>query len=140
LREILGDRKDIRIVGDRFVFQSEVLFDSASAELGPSGKKQIAALAKSLREVAKRIPHDIDWVLCVDGHTDRRNINTPEFPSNWELSSARALAIVRFLIDQGIPAQRLIAAGFGEHRPLDRAKTAAAYQRNRRIEIKLTLP
>ncbi len=140
LREILGDRKDIRIVGDRFVFQSEVLFATASAELGPSGKKQIAVLAKSLLEVAEKIPRDIDWVLRVDGHTDRRNINTPEFPSNWELSSARALAIVRFLIDQGIPARRLIAAGFGEHRPLDRANTAAAWQRNRRIEIKLTLP
>ncbi|GAB4347854.1 MAG: peptidoglycan -binding protein [Gammaproteobacteria bacterium] len=140
LRDILGDRKDIRIVGDRFVFQSEVLFDTASAELGPNGRKQIAALAKSLLEVAKKIPSDIDWVLRVDGHTDRRPISTPEFPSNWELSTARALAIVRYLIEQGIPAERLIAAGFGEHRPLDRANTPQAWQRNRRIEIKLTLP
>lgn len=140
LREVLGDRQDIRIVGDRFVFQSEVLFATAEAELGIEGKRQIAALAKSLKEVAARIPQDIDWVLRVDGHTDRRPINTTEFPSNWELSTARALSIVRYLISQGIPPQRLIAAGFGEHRPLSTENTPQAWQRNRRIEIKLTLP
>lgn len=140
LREVLGDRKDIRIVGDRFVFQSEVLFATAEAQLGEGGKRQIEVLAKSLKEVAARIPKDIDWVLRIDGHTDRRSINTAEFPSNWELSSARALSIVRFLISQGIPPERLIAAGFGEHRPLSAENTPEAWQRNRRIEIKLTLP
>lgn len=140
LRKVLGDRKDIRIVGDRFVFQSEVLFATAEATLGERGKQQMAALAESLKEVAARIPKDIDWVLRVDGHTDRRPINTPEFPSNWELSTARALSIVRYLISQGIPPRRLVAAGFGEYRPLTTADTPEAWQRNRRIEIKLTLP
>ncbi len=140
LREVLGNREDIRIVGDRFVFQSEVLFATAEAELGENGKRQIAALATSLKEVAARIPGDLDWVLRVDGHTDRRPINTPQFPSNWELSSARALSIVRYLISQGIPPRRLVAAGFGEYRPLTTADTPEAWQRNRRIEIKLTLP
>jgi chemotaxis protein MotB len=140
LREVLGDRNDIRIVGDRFVFQSEVLFDTGSAELGEAGRRQIRQLAATLKEVAARIPGDIDWVLRVDGHTDRRPIRTREFPSNWELSTARALSIVRFLIGEGVPPRRLIAAGFGEFRPLDSANTPAAWQRNRRIELRLTLP
>ncbi len=140
LREALGERDDIRIVGDRFVFQSEVLFETGSAELGPPGQRQMKRLAETLKDVSARIPGDIDWVLRVDGHTDRRSISTREFPSNWELSVARALSIVRFLIAQGIPARRLIAAGFGEYHPLDRANTPAAWQRNRRIEIRLTLP
>lgn len=140
LREVLGDRQDIRIVGDRFVFQSEVLFATAEAELGEGGKRQIAALAKSLKEVAARIPKDIDWVLQINGHTDRRSINTPEFPSNWELSTARALSIVHYLIGQGISPERLTAAGFGEHQPLSTENTPEAWQRNRRIEIKLTMP
>jgi chemotaxis protein MotB len=140
LREALGDRDDIRIVGDRFVFQSEVLFETGSAELGEAGQRQMKRLAETLKEVSARIPGDIDWVLRVDGHTDRRPIHTQEFPSNWELSVARALSIVRFLIAEGIPARRLIAAGFGEYRPLDPANTPAAWQRNRRIEIRLTLP
>lgn len=140
LREVLGDREDIRIVGDRFVFQSEVLFDTGSAELGEAGRQQIGQLAATLKEVAARIPGDIDWVLRVDGHTDRRPIRTREFPSNWELSSARALSIVRFLIGEGVPPRRLIAAGFGEFRPLESANTPDAWQRNRRIELRLTLP
>ncbi len=140
LREILGERDDIRIVGDRFVFQSELLFATASDELGAGGRQQLGSLAQSLKEVAAKIPADIDWVLQVNGHTDRRPINTPEFPSNWELSTARALSIVRFLIDQGIPSKRLVAAGYGEQWPLDPANTPEAWQKNRRIELKLTLP
>lgn len=140
LREVLGEREDIRIVGDRFVFQSEVLFDTGSAELGEAGQRQIRQLAATLREVAARIPGDIDWVLRVDGHTDRRPIRTSEFASNWELSTARALSIVRFLIGEGLPPRRLIAAGFGEFRPLDPANTPEAWQRNRRIELRLTQP
>lgn len=138
LREVLGEHPDIRIVGDRFLFQSELLFDTASAELGPSGRRQLAQLAETLKEVAGKIPPDIQWILRIDGHTDRRSINTEEFPSNWELSTARALSIVNFLIEQGIPPERLAAAGFGEFHPLDKAKTKEAYSRNRRIEIKLT--
>jgi len=140
LREVLGDRDDIRIVGDRFVFQSEVLFATGSAELGEPGQRQMKRLAEALKDVSARIPRDIDWVLRIDGHTDRRPIHTREFPSNWELSVARALSILRFLITEGIPARRLIAAGFGEYHPLDPANTPAAWQRNRRIEMRLTLP
>lgn len=140
LREILGDRPDIRIVGDRFVFQSEVLFDTGSAELGDQGKTQMAELAKTLLDIAKQIPSNINWVLRVDGHTDKRPINTPEFHSNWELSTARALSVVRFLISQGVPPQRLAATGFGEYQPLDTGEDEVAYRRNRRIELKLTEP
>jgi len=140
LREALGERDDIRIVGDRFVFQSEVLFETGSAELGAPGQRQMKRLAETLKDVSARIPGDIDWVLRVDGHTDRRPIRTREFPSNWELSVARALSIVRFLVAEGIPSRRLIAAGFGEYHPLDPANAPAAWQRNRRIEIRLTLP
>jgi len=140
LREALGDRPDIRIVGDRFVFQSEVLFESASAELGPAGEEQIRRVARTLNEVSKKIPRDLDWVLRIDGHTDRRPIHTSEFPSNWELSTARALSIVRLLTAEGVPPQRLIAAGFGEYRPIDPGSTPAAWQKNRRIEIRFTSP
>jgi chemotaxis protein MotB len=137
LREILGDRGDIRIEGDRFVFQSEVLFDSASAELNPEGRTQIAKLADSLIQLAREIPADIDWILRVDGHTDRRPIRTAEFKSNWELSAARAISVVNFLIDRGVPPHRLAAAGFGEYQPLVSGFSEAAMQRNRRIELKL---
>jgi chemotaxis protein MotB len=140
LRAALGDRPDIRIVGDRFVFQSEVLFDSASAELGPEGREQIRRVARTLNEVSKKIPSDLDWVLRIDGHTDRRSIHTAEFPSNWELSTARALSIVRLLIAEGVPPKRLIAAGFGENRPIDPANTPEAWRKNRRIEIRFTTP
>jgi len=138
LREVLGDRQNIRIVGDRFVFQSEVLFDTASATLGPGGRAQIRQLASTLKEVMAEIPDDIDWILRVDGHTDRRPIDTPRFPSNWELSTARAVEVVKFLIDQDIPANRLAAAGFGAEQPLDPGSDEIAYRRNRRIEFKLT--
>jgi chemotaxis protein MotB len=138
LREVLGDRPDVRIVGDRFVFQSEVLFPSGSADLQESGRAQIARLAQTLAEVAARIPPDINWALRVDGHTDRVPIATARFPSNWELSTARAVAVVKLLNERGIPSARLAAAGFGEFQPLDPRDDEAAYRRNRRIELKLT--
>lgn len=138
LRELLGDHPDIRIQGDRFVFPSELLFASASAELGVRGETQLAHLAKTLKAVASTIPPDIDWILRIDGHTDRRPIHTAKYPSNWDLSTARALSIVNYLIAQGISPRRLVAAGFGEFHPIDEADTPQAYGRNRRIEIKLT--
>jgi len=136
LRDVLGDRKDIRIVGDRFVFQSELLFASGEAELGAPGREQMAALARTLRDISKSIPDEINWVLRVDGHTDRAPIHTDQFPSNWELSTARAISVVRFLQSQGIPPERLAATGFGEYQPLDPAENPTAYRRNRRIEMK----
>ncbi len=138
LREILGNDPGIRIVGDRFVFQSEVLFARGSAELGEEGRAQIAKVAASLKELAQRIPPDLDWVLQVDGHTDRTPISTAQFPSNWELSTARALSVVRLLMEGGIPARRLSAAGFAEFQPLDDRDDEIAFRRNRRIELKLT--
>lgn len=138
LREILGERKDIRVAGDRFIFQSEVLFNTGSANLEAPGREQLALLAESLKEISGKIPAEIDWVLRVDGHTDRRPINTPQFPSNWELSTARAISVVQFLVARGIPAQRLAATGFGEFRPLDEGDDEIAFRRNRRIELKLT--
>ncbi len=138
LREVLGARKDVRIVGDRFVFQSEVLFETGSAELGGAGQQQLGDLAQALIEIAVRIPKNLPWVLRVDGHTDRIPIHTPEFPSNWELSTARAISVVRFLIEQGISADHLAATGFGEFQPLDPGSTEEALRRNRRIELKLT--
>jgi chemotaxis protein MotB len=140
LRQVLGNRPEVRIVGDRFLLQSELLFDTASAELGPEGERQLVQLASTLKEIARDIPADLDWVLRIDGHTDRRPIHTERYPSNWELSTARAVSIVDFLIKQGIPPERLAAAGFGEFRPLNPANTEAAYRQNRRIEIKLTRP
>ncbi len=137
LRAVLGQRPDVSVVGDRFVFQSEVLFPSGSAVLEPAGREQLAGFARTLLALAADLPPDIDWVLRVDGHTDRRPIRTAEFASNWELSTARAVAVVRFLAEQGVPARRLAAAGFGEFQPLDPADTDAAYQRNRRIELML---
>jgi len=137
LREVLGDRPDIRVVGDRFVFQSEVLFGMASADLSDNAKRQLLPVAQALKQIAAKIP-DIEWVLRVDGHTDKRPIATPQFRSNWELSSARAISVVRFFIDQGIPANHLVAAGFGEFQPIEARDTEDAYQRNRRIELKLT--
>ena len=137
LREVLGERSDIRIVGDRFVFQSEVLFESGEAVLNPQGETQLAQLAQTLKEISDQIPQDIDWILRVDGHTDERPINTIQFPSNWELSSARAISVVKFLIRQGISPENLVAAGFGEYQPIDPGRDEIAYLRNRRIEFKL---
>ena len=138
LRQALGDRSDVRIVGDRFVLPTDILFDSGSAELGASAQERLAALAETVKEVAAEIPSSIDWVLRIDGHTDNRPINTPRFPSNWELSSARAVAIVKYLVVQGLPAHRLSANGFGEFQPLDSAQTPEALAKNRRIELQLT--
>ena len=138
LRTALGNRPDIQIVGDRFVFQSEVLFQSGSADLGEDGRDSLAHLATNLLEISRRIPNDLPWILRVDGHTDRIPIKTPEFPSNWELASARATAVVKFLAKKGIPPQRLAATGFAEYQPIELGSNETAYMRNRRIEIKLT--
>ncbi len=138
LREILGDRPDIRVVGDRFVFQSEVLFAPGSADLSDGAKKELAPLIAALKDISAKIPPDINWILRVDGHTDRRPISNPQFPSNWELSTARALSVVRFAIEEGVPAARLAAAGFADKQPIDPRSAEDAYRRNRRIELKLT--
>lgn len=138
LRDVLAGRSDIRIVGDRFVFQSDVLFATASADLSDDAKRQLADIAAALTEIAAKIPPEINWILQVDGHTDKRPINTPWFPSNWELSQARALAVVRYLIAQGIPAERLAATGYGPYQPIDPGEDEIAYRRNRRIELRLT--
>ena len=137
LREVLGDRQDIRIVGDRFVFQSEVLFDSGSAVLGDAGKSQLDDLATTLILLSFDIPEDLDWVLRIDGHTDKRPIFTAQFPSNWELSTARAVAVAKYLISRGLPPERMVTAGYAEFRPLDPADNDEAYNKNRRIEFKL---
>ncbi|MBN9595108.1 MAG: peptidoglycan -binding protein [Afipia sp.] len=138
LRTILGNRPDVRIVGDRFVFQSEVFFDTGQALLLPEGRAELDKLASALIDLDKQIPAEIAWVLRVDGHTDVRPINSPQFKSNWELSSARAISVVQYLVSLGVPAQRLVAAGFAEFQPLDPEKSEEAYKRNRRIELKLT--
>ncbi|MGD9837638.1 MAG: peptidoglycan -binding protein [Afipia sp.] len=138
LRAILGNRPDVRIVGDRFVFQSEVFFDTGQAVLLPEGRAELDKLASALIDLDKQIPAEIAWVLRVDGHTDIRPINSPQFKSNWELSSARAISVVQYLVSLGVPAQRLVAAGFAEFQPLDPEKTEEAFRRNRRIELKLT--
>jgi chemotaxis protein MotB len=138
LSQALGDRPDIHVVGDRFVFQSEVLFPLASADLSDAAKAQLAVVATALKQIAGQIPSDIPWVLRVDGHTDKRPINTPQFPSNWQLSTARAVSVVNYLIEQGVPPDRLAAAGFAEYQPIDPGQSEAAYRRDRRIELKLT--
>ena len=139
LREILGARDDIRIVGDRFVFQSEVLFPSGGAELNVAGLGEMAKLANALIELAKDIPDEIDWVLRVDGHTDDIPLSgAGRYRDNWELSSGRATSVVKYLISQGVPANRLVAAGFGEFQPLEQGSTQEVRDRNRRIELKLT--
>jgi chemotaxis protein MotB len=138
LREILGNRPDIRVVGDRFVFQSEVLFDTGQAVLNPEGRAELDQLANALLELERQIPPEIAWVLRVDGHTDVRPIASAQFPSNWALSAARAISVVQYLISKGVSPQHLVAAGFGEFQPLDAANTEDAYRRNRRIELKLT--
>jgi chemotaxis protein MotB len=138
LREILGDRPDIEIVGDRFVIQSEILFDSGSADINPSGEAQLRKITEAVKEIAGEIPDDIPWVLRIDGHTDSQPIHTQQFPSNWYLSSARAIAVVNFMVKDGVDPSRLVAAGFGEFQPLDKGTSAQALKRNRRIEFKLT--
>ena len=138
LRDILGNRPDIRVVGDRFVFQSEVFFDSGAAVLRPEGRAELDKLAGALLDLDKQIPSEINWVLRVDGHTDVRPIASAQFPSNWALSSARAISVVQYLIQRGISPQHLVAAGFGEFQPLDNERTEDAFRRNRRLELKLT--
>jgi chemotaxis protein MotB len=137
LRDVLAGRPGIAVVGDRFVFQSEVLFPAGSADLSPAGADQIRKLAVTLKDLAAKIPPDLPWVLRVDGHADRQAVRG-KFASNWELSAARAINVVRLLVADGVPANRLAAAGFGEFQPLDPAATQAAYARNRRIELRLT--
>src|SRR4051794_1210952 len=138
LRQILGNRQDVRIVGDRFVFQSEIFFDASQAVLKPEGMAELDTVANALLALEREIPSDIAWVMRVDGHTDIRPIFTAQFRSNWELSAARAISVVQYLISKGVSPQHLVAAGFGEFQPLDTGSSEAAYSRNRRIELKLT--
>ncbi len=137
LRDILGTRPGITVVGDRFVFQSEVLFASGSAELGLDGQRQLGQLARTLLDIARTIPADVNWILRIDGHTDNVPIKSAQFGSNWDLSAARAISVVRYLAGQGVPEERLAAAGFGEFQPLEAGTSGAARARNRRIELKL---
>ena len=137
LREALKDNPDVRVEGDRFLLPSEVLFSSGSADLDSRGRQEIKTVAAELNKIIEQIPDDLDWVLRVDGHTDKRPIREA-FPSNWELSSARAINIVKYLVAQGIPAEHLVAAGFAQYHPLDPGDSAEAFRRNRRIELKLT--
>ena len=138
LREILGNRPDMRIVGDRFVLQSELFFDTGKADLLPDARTELDKVGTALAELEKKIPTDIAWVLRVDGHTDVRPITGGQFKSNWDLSAARSIAVVQYLIGKGVSPQHLVAAGFGEFQPIDAAKGDEAYKRNRRIEFKLT--
>ena len=138
LREILGSRPDFRVVGDRFVFPSEVFFDTGQAVLSPNGRTELDKLAGALLDLDRQIPAEIPWVLRVDGHTDIRPIASPQFPNNWSLSAARAISVVQYLVSKGVSPQRLVAAGFGEFQPLDPDHTEDAYRRNRRLELKLT--
>lgn len=138
LRQILGDNAFVRIEGDRFVFQAEFLFPSASADLGENGKQQLGQITSILKELNSLIPEDINWIIRIDGHTDRQPIRSPFFASNWELSTARAVSVVRFFAEQGIPEDRMAATGFSKFHPIDTADNPEAYRKNRRIEIKLT--
>jgi chemotaxis protein MotB len=138
LRELLKERRDIRVVGDRFIFQSEVLFPSGQAQMTPEGLAAIDALAAAIVDLERQIPKEIDWALQVDGHTDVRRIASREFPSNWELSSARAISVVKYLISRGVSPQRVVAAGYGEFAPLEDGSSEETLRRNRRIELKLT--
>ncbi|GJE44472.1 peptidoglycan -binding protein [Methylobacterium soli] len=138
LRQILGSRSDIRVVGDRFVLQSEVLFPAGSAALKPEAGPELDRIAGAILDLSKQIPPDLPWVLRVDGHTDARPIASAQFPSNWSLSAARAIAVVQYMAARGIPPQRLLAGAFGEFQPLDAGTTEEAYAKNRRIELKLT--
>ena len=138
LRDLLKNRKDIRVVGDRFVFESEVLFPSGQATMTEEGLGAMDQLAQAIVELERQIPKEIDWALQVDGHTDIRPISSPEFPSNWELSTARAVSVVKYLVARGVPARRLVAAGYGEFQPLETATDEESLRRNRRIELKLS--
>jgi len=138
LQSILGDREDIKIVGDRFIFESELLFESASAELEISGKQKLSEIGLTLKETTNQIPNDIDWIIMVEGHTDKRPIQTIKYPSNWELSTARANSVLKLLLELGFNPNRLAAAGYGEFYPITDGETDKDYRQNRRIELKLT--
>lgn len=138
IKESIGQRRDIKISGDRFIFPSEILFSSASDEIEETGMSELKTVANKIKEISNIIPREIDWVLRIDGHTDVRPIKNEKFSSNWHLSSSRAIKIVNFLISEGIPSNRLVAAGFGEFHPITNEKTEEAFRKNRRIEIKLT--
>lgn len=138
LRQLIGNRDDVQIVGDRFVLQSELLFAKGSADIAAGGERELGKLATTLLEIALKMPGDIDWILRIDGHTDNDPIATAKFPSNWELSTARALSVVHYLISAGIPANRLAATGFGEHYPITSGSNEIAKAKNRRIELKFT--
>jgi chemotaxis protein MotB len=139
LRDVLAGRQGIQVVGDRFVFQSEVLFPVGSADLTPAGQEQIRKLAATIKQIAAEIPPNLNWVLRVDGHADRQPVSGGKgFASNWELSSQRAINVVKLLIAEGVPAEHLAATGFADYQPLDSADTPEAYAKNRRIELRLT--
>jgi chemotaxis protein MotB len=140
LREILGDRPDIRVVGDRFVFQSEVLFATGSDEINPDGHVELDKVAGAITDLIKEIPTDIPWVLQINGHTDKRPITSSSgrFKTNWDLSAARAISVVRYFADKGVPPEHLVAAGYGEFQPLEEGDSEEALSKNRRIELKLT--
>ena len=138
LQYLLGDREDIKVVGDRFIFESELLFDSASANLQKIGKEKLKEIGITLKETTSKIPTDIDWIIQVEGHTDKKPINTTLYPSNWELSSARANSVLKLLLDLGFEPNRLAAAGYGEFYPISNGDTERDFQQNRRIELKLT--
>ena len=138
LSEALGDRDDIQIKGDRFIFQSEILFDSGTAEIQIQGRVALSLIAKTLIDLSDQIPSELNWILQVDGHTDKVPISTNQFPSNWELSHARALEVVKFFIQQGIPANKLSANGYGEFQPINLGDSIEDLKQNRRIELKIT--
>ena len=138
LQSLLGDREDIKIVGDRFIFESELLFDSASDVLQIEGKEKLKEIGITLKETTSQIPKEIDWIIQVEGHTDKRPINTAQYPSNWELSTARANSVLKLLLELGFEPERLAAAGYGEFYPISDGETNEDYQQNRRIELKLT--
>jgi chemotaxis protein MotB len=138
LREIIGTRDDIKIIGDRFVFQSEVLFGSGEATIGIDGQRQLAKLSVAIQDLIEEIPEEINWILRIDGHTDIIPIRNSKYQSNWDLSAARAISVVDFLMKTGIPPNRLAATGRGEYMPLDPNENEDAFRKNRRIEIKLT--
>ncbi len=138
LREILGTRPGIKVVGDRFVFESEVLYDPGQATINPDGRAELDKLAAAVIDLEREIPPEIPWIMRVDGHTDKRPITSPQFKSNWDLSASRAISVVQYLVTKGVDPTRLLAAGFGEFQPIDTGDSDDALRRNRRIELKLT--
>jgi chemotaxis protein MotB len=138
LTEILGDRSDIQIKGDRFIFQSEVLFESGSSDIQPEGRDALSLIAKTMNDLIIELPTDLNWILQVDGHTDKVPIATSRYPSNWELSHSRALEVVKFFIQQGLPANKLSANGYGEYQPINFGDSPEDLKQNRRIELKIT--